>query len=211
MASVWSCVTYTMVMPRRCCSARISRRISPRSCASRLESGSSIRHTGASATMARPNATRCCCPPESCEGFRARSFSRPSSSATRFNRVSRSRTLRTRRPNTMFSATERCGNSAYDWNTIEMPRSAGGSAVTSRSPMRIVPAVGVSRPAMRRSVVDLPHPEGPSSTTNEPGSAANVMPSRARDSPQRLATFSSSMADTGGFSPKMEPASPSTR
>ena len=28
----------------------------------------------------------------------------------------------------MFSATLRCGNSAYDWNTIEMRRSAGASA-----------------------------------------------------------------------------------
>ena len=37
--------------------------------------------------------------------------------------------------------------------------------------MRIVPEVGVSRPAMRRSVVLLPQPDGPSSTTNEPGGA----------------------------------------
>ena len=40
--------------------ARISRRISWRSWASRLDSGSSIRHTGASAISARPRATRCC-------------------------------------------------------------------------------------------------------------------------------------------------------
>ena len=45
IASTWSCVTYSMVMPRRRCSARISRRISTRNWASRLESGSSIRQT----------------------------------------------------------------------------------------------------------------------------------------------------------------------
>ena len=192
-------------MPRRCCRPRISRRISPRSCASRLESGSSMRHTGVSATMARPSATRCCWPPESCEGLRSRSFSRPSSSATRSRRAARSATLRTRSPKTMFSATVRWGKSAYDWNTIEMPRAAGGNLVTSRPPMRMAPALGVSRPAMRRSVVDLPQPEGPSSTTKEPGSAANVMPSRARDSAQCLAMPSSSMEDTGQFCPRGGP------
>ena len=53
-----------------------------------------------------------------------------------------------------------------------MPRAAGGRCVTSRPPMRMVPAVGVSSPAIRRSVVDLPQPDGPSSTTKEPGSAS---------------------------------------
>src|SRR5674476_1315153 len=52
-----------MVMPRRCCSARISMRISWRSLASRLDSGSSIRQTRASATIARPSATRWRWPP----------------------------------------------------------------------------------------------------------------------------------------------------
>src|SRR3989339_704449 len=40
--------------------SRNSRRMSWRSCASRLDSGSSIRHTWAWATSARPSATRCC-------------------------------------------------------------------------------------------------------------------------------------------------------
>src|SRR5207244_3689147 len=73
----------------------------------------------------------------------------------------------------------------------------------SLPPIAIVPAVGMSSPAMRRSVVDLPQPEGPSNTTNEPSSAANVMPSSARESAQCLETPSSWMADTGPFSPKM--------
>ena len=48
------------------CSARISMRISWRSFASRFDNGSSIRQSGRSAMMARPSATRCCCPPDSC-------------------------------------------------------------------------------------------------------------------------------------------------
>jgi hypothetical protein len=35
----------------------------------------------------------------------------------------------------MFSATDKCGNSAYDWNTIAMLRCDGDSAVTSRLPI----------------------------------------------------------------------------
>ena len=98
-------------MPRRCCSARISRRISPRSWASRLESGSSIRQTGVSATMARPSATRCCWPPDSCDGLRSSSRSRPSMEAARLSRASRSArgTRRTLSPKTMFSRNRQVG------------------------------------------------------------------------------------------------------
>ncbi len=47
---------------------RISARISSRSLASRLDSGSSISTSGGSTTMARAMATRCCWPPESWPG-----------------------------------------------------------------------------------------------------------------------------------------------
>ena len=57
-----------------CAAARGSPAASPaRSCASRFDSGSSIRQTGASAMIARPSATRCCWPPESCDGLRSSS------------------------------------------------------------------------------------------------------------------------------------------
>ena len=58
MASVWSWVTYTVVIPIRRCMRRISVRIWPRSLASRLDSGSSNRNAFASRTIARPMATR---------------------------------------------------------------------------------------------------------------------------------------------------------
>src|SRR6266849_3435334 len=47
-----------------------------------------------------------------------------------------------------------------------MSRSFGGRSLTIRSPIVISPAVISSSPATIRKVVDLPHPEGPTSTTN---------------------------------------------
>src|SRR5712692_7648781 len=47
-----------------------------------------------------------------------------------------------------------------------MSRSLGGRSFTTRSPMVISPPVISSSPATMRSVVDLPQPDGPTSTTN---------------------------------------------
>src|SRR6185369_282046 len=49
---------------------------------------------------------------------------------------------------------------------MAMSRSIGGSSFTTRSPIRISPEVISSRPATMRSVVVLPHPEGPTRTRN---------------------------------------------
>src|ERR1700716_4092880 len=49
---------------------------------------------------------------------------------------------------------------------MAMSRSFGGRSLTTRSPIVISPAVISSSPATIRSVVDLPHPEGPTRTTN---------------------------------------------
>src|SRR6185436_892725 len=51
-------------------------------------------------------------------------------------------------------------------------RSFGGTWLTTRSPMRISPAVMFSRPAIMRSKVDLPQPDGPTRTTNSPSRIA---------------------------------------
>ena len=68
----------------------------------------------------------------------------------------------------MFSATLRCGYSAYDWNTIATSRSLGGTSLTTRSLMLISPPVTGSSPAIIRSRVDLPQPDGPTSTRKVP-------------------------------------------
>src|SRR5215471_2054269 len=49
---------------------------------------------------------------------------------------------------------------------MAMSRSLGGRSLTTRSPMEISPDVISSRPATMRRVVDLPQPDGPTSTMN---------------------------------------------
>ena len=53
-----------------------------------------------------------------------------------------------------------------------MSRSGGSSVVTSSSPIRIRPWVTVSSPAIIRSSVDLPQPEGPTRTMNSPSATS---------------------------------------
>src|ERR1700754_1640331 len=55
----------------------------------------------------------------------------------------------------------------------EMPRDG---ADTTLPAMLIEPAVGCSRPATQRSVVVLPQPEGPSSTTISPAGTTKLTP-----------------------------------
>ena len=49
---------------------------------------------------------------------------------------------------------------------MAMPRSAGASSLTTSPSNRISPEVRSSSPAITRSRVDLPQPEGPTKTTN---------------------------------------------
>ncbi|OAX55347.1 hypothetical protein A5N15_10455 [Rothia kristinae] len=49
-----------------------------------------------------------------------------------------------------------------------MSRSLEGRSVASFSPMWMLPSVTSSSPASIRSTVDLPQPEGPTSTRNSP-------------------------------------------
>ena len=45
-----------------------------------------------------------------------------------------------------------------------MSRSFGSTSLTGSPPIRMTPSVGSSRPAIIRSAVDLPQPDGPSRT-----------------------------------------------
>ncbi len=49
-----------------------------------------------------------------------------------------------------------------------MSRSLGGRSLTTRSPIEMVPPVISSSPAIDRSAVDFPHPDGPTNTMNSP-------------------------------------------
>ena len=87
-----------------------------------------------------------------------------------------------------------CGNSASDWNTIAMSRSCVACAPTSSSPIQILPVVGFTRPAIIRSTVDLPEPDGPSSVSSSPRSISRSRDWTASISPNCLCTPSSRTA-----------------
>jgi hypothetical protein len=112
MASSWSCVTCTNVMPASAWMRLSSSCISRRSARSSAPSGSSRSSTDGLFTRARARATRCCCPPESWLGLRsARCASRTVSSPARALARTSGRRLR-RSPNATLSSTVMCGNSA---------------------------------------------------------------------------------------------------
>ena len=111
IASTWSWVTYTIVVSRRWWSRAISARVWTRSLASRLDSGSSIRNTAGSRTMARPSATRWRWPPDSSFGLRSSSLSSWMVAAVSLTRrsISALGTLRSLSPNARLSRTDMCG------------------------------------------------------------------------------------------------------
>ena len=101
-----------VVTPSERCSRAISALICTRSLASRLDSGSSIRNAWGCRTIARPIATRCRCPPDSCRGLRSSSGSSSrmrAASATRRLISSLLLPLRYLRLNAMFWRTVRWG------------------------------------------------------------------------------------------------------
>src|SRR5438477_4722187 len=57
-----------------------------------------------------------------------------------------------------------------------MSRSLGGTRFTTLPPIAISPSVISSRPAIMRSKVDLPHPDGPTSTQNSPSAISTSTP-----------------------------------
>ena len=66
---------------------------------------------------------------------------------------------------------------------MAMSRSAGSISLTTLPPMLTVPPVTVSSPAIMRSSVDLPQPEGPSSTVKEPSGMVSDTPFTASTPP----------------------------
>src|SRR3954470_23445147 len=57
-----------------------------------------------------------------------------------------------------------------------MSRSFGSTSLTIRPPISMVPALGRSSPATILSSVDLPQPDGPTSTVNSPLSMSRSIP-----------------------------------
>ena len=63
---------------------------------------------------------------------------------------------------------------------MAMSRSLGCTLVTSRPPMEMLPSSMSSNPASIRSAVDLPDPDGPTSTRNSPSVTSRSSASTAR-------------------------------
>ena len=111
IASSWSWVTKTLVVPSVRWRCLTSVRIRLRRPASRLLNGSSSRKTSGSLTSARPSATRCCWPPDIWPGLRFIRWVMSSASATASTRALISAFGRcwSLRPNAMLSNAVRCG------------------------------------------------------------------------------------------------------
>ncbi len=63
---------------------------------------------------------------------------------------------------------------------MAMPRLDGSTSLQTRPPISTVPELTSSRPATMRSRVDLPQPEGPTSTTNSPSAMSRSTPLMTR-------------------------------
>src|SRR5215213_3643790 len=116
---------------------------------------------------------------------------RSNSSPTRFLIAALGRFF-TRIPKPTLRATVMFGNSAYDWNTMPTLRRFGGRWVMSFSSTLIVPSSGYSNPAIIRSVVVLPQPDGPRNDTNSPRSAERSKSWTATKAANRFCTWESS-------------------
>ncbi len=71
---------------------------------------------------------------------------------------------------------------------MAMSRSFGATLFTTRPPIAISPAVMFSSPAIMRSSVDLPQPDGPTRMTNSPSSISTLTPCSTSVVPKRLRT-----------------------
>src|SRR5919197_5412158 len=72
---------------------------------------------------------------------------------------------------------------------MAMSRSFGGTSFTTSPPIRMSPSVMSSRPAIMRSVVVLPQPDGPTSTTNSLSAMSRSMPRTACTSSYSFTTL----------------------
>src|SRR5207244_8715338 len=97
------------------------------------------------------------------------------------------------------------------WNTKPSAPGAGLPALHS-----IVPLVGAASPAISRSAVDLPQPDGPSSETNSPRRTAKSKPSSAATvanafpTPRRATMGEASLTDIDYFGRSSRPTPLST-
>ena len=179
-ASSWSWVTKIVVMPISRWISRSSTCISWRRRRSSAPSGSSSSSTFGRVTSARASATRCCWPPESCRGLRRRGRAAAPAPA------SPGRAARSPRARPAHPGRRRCCRSRSDGETAHSsgtPCRCPGDAparFATRSPSKLMlPLSGSTKPAIARSSVVLPLPEGPSRPKNSPSAKWTLTSSSA--------------------------------
>ena len=165
-----------------------------RSFRSSAPKGSSSSSSVGSSTRLRAIATRCRWPPESA----STRFWREPPSPTRSSMASTLRwrsaraTPRRANPKATFSPTDIIGNRASCWNTILTGRRFGATPAILRPPMTISPPSGWINPAIMRSSVVLPHPDGPRIEKKLPRATLKERSSTATWSAKRLVTWRAS-------------------
>ena len=148
----------------------------------------------------RAMATRCCCPPDNCNGY----FSACSEMRTRLSccmaRSSASALgmLPTHiGASVRFSKTVRCGNKLNCWNTMPTWRLTASidltSSVSSVPSTLRTPDWCSSRRLTQRISVLLPEPEGPHTTMRSPLATDKSMSRNTWKSPNHLLTLENSM------------------
>src|SRR5437660_6229906 len=88
---------------------------------------------------------------------------------------------------------------------MPMLRAYGGSRSTRRSPKRISPASTAAKPAISRSSVVLPQPDGPSSVNSSPSAISSEMRSTAVVLAKRLVTSLSAIFIMSRGDPRRSP------
>ena len=146
-----------MVMPSFCCRVRISR-ASPGAVARRVGERLVIRQTLVSAMIARPSATRCCCPPKAARACAQQPSGQQVGDPGETPAWSAAGSPRTFTP-TGCSRHAQVREQGIRLDTIgsaARPAQRGDVAAVDQDR----PSDGVSRPAIMRSVVDFRSPRG---------------------------------------------------
>ena len=181
-----SWVMTTAVMPSWALMSLMRARMESVVAGSRAEVASSQRSTRGLVARARAMATRCFCPPESCDGYDSMRLARPtrsSSSSARLRASARGVPTSSSGKQTFCSAV-RCMSRLNCWKIMPMERraarsSASGSRQRSLPSKITLPPVGRSSMLMQRTSVDLPAPLCPMMPKISPLPIARSMPRRA--------------------------------
>ena len=91
---------------------------------------------------------------------------------------------------------------------MAMSRSFGSSLLMGRPSKVISPALSVSSPARMRSVVDLPQPDGPTSTVNSPSGSVRFSGGRTLVEPNAFSTSSNTISGIQSAPPRRPAPTP---